>query len=176
MKIICLSGKARHGKDTAATYLKQLFELDGKRVLVAHNADLLKYICKTFFDWNGEKDEAGRELLQHVGTDIVRKKYPDFWAQFLADILYLFPNQWDYVIVADCRFMNEIDLYGNLGFDAMHVRVVRNNFDSPLTAEQQQHESEVALDTVVPDWIIDNSGDLTEFYDNLKVLLLEITK
>lgn len=163
MKIICISGKAQHGKDTAASYLKQFLELDGKRVLVTHYADLLKYICKTFFGWNGEKDEEGRALLQRVGTDVVRAMDMDFWTNFLLDILTFFPDEWDYVIVADCRFFNELHFFEQYGYDVTHVRVVRENYDSNLTEEQQNHESETALDDVVPDWIIDNSGSLSDF-------------
>ncbi len=41
----------------------------GYKVLIAHYADLVKYVAKTFFEWNGEKDEYGRSLLQHIGTE-----------------------------------------------------------------------------------------------------------
>ena len=59
MKVICISGKAQHGKDTTAAILKELLEADGKSVKIAHFADLLKFICKTYFDWDGQKDERG---------------------------------------------------------------------------------------------------------------------
>ena len=55
MKIICISGKAGHGKDYTANLLKEELEARGYSVLITHNADLLKYICKTFLGWNGEK-------------------------------------------------------------------------------------------------------------------------
>ena len=45
MKIIAISGKAQHGKDTTAGFLKSTLEADGYKVQVAHYADLLKYIC-----------------------------------------------------------------------------------------------------------------------------------
>lgn len=49
MKVICISGKAQHGKDTSANLLKMMLEADGYKVLIAHYGDLVKYICKTFF-------------------------------------------------------------------------------------------------------------------------------
>lgn len=73
MKIISISGKAQSGKDTTAALLKEVLETDGYTVLIAHYADLLKYICKTFFGWNGVKDEAGRQMLQYIGTDSARR-------------------------------------------------------------------------------------------------------
>ena len=78
MKVILISGKARHGKDTLAGMMKEELERKSKRVLIAHYADLLKFICKNFFGWNGEKDDNGRALLQRVGTDVIRKQNPDY--------------------------------------------------------------------------------------------------
>lgn len=162
MKVICISGKAQHGKDTVANMLKSILEDEGNSVLIAHYADLVKYICITFFDWDGEKDNYGRSLLQRVGTDIVRAQRPDYWVTFIAGILELFPEEWDYVLIPDCRFPNEINYIKNAGFDAIHLRVVRENFESPLTQEQQDHPSETALDGVKPDRYIYNNGTLED--------------
>lgn len=162
MKVITISGKAQNGKDTTAGLLKSTLEADGHRVLIAHYADLLKYICKQFFGWNGQKDEAGRHILQYVGTDIIRQKYPDFWVEFVTSMLELFPNEWDYVLIPDCRFPNEINYLKENGLDVVHLRVVRSNFKSPLTPEQQAHPSETALDNVKPDYYIANNGTMTD--------------
>ena len=43
MKVICISGKAQHGKDTTAGILKDQLESDGYRVLIAHYADSVSY-------------------------------------------------------------------------------------------------------------------------------------
>ena len=101
MKVIAISGHARHGKDTVARMLQEQLQKDGRTVLITHYADLLKYICKTFFKWDGRKDEKGRSLLQYVGTDVVRAKNPDYWVDFVSDILNLFEGHWDYVIIPD---------------------------------------------------------------------------
>ena len=92
MKVVCISGKARHGKDTLAGILKNYLEDSGNKVLVAHFGDLVKYICEKFFDWDGQKDEKGRTLLQYVGTDVVRTQEPNFWTDFIKKVLTLFPN------------------------------------------------------------------------------------
>ena len=90
MKVICISGKAQHGKDSTAGYLKEFLEARGKKVLIAHYGDLVKYVCKTFFDWDGQKDEKGRTLLQYVGTDKVRSHHAYYWVNFIRDILCFF--------------------------------------------------------------------------------------
>jgi hypothetical protein len=162
MKIIAISGKSQHGKDTTAQYLETVLQSMGEKVLITHYADTLKYICRQFFGWNGEKDEKGRSILQYVGTDIVREQEPDFWVSFIVKILNLFPNEWDYVLIPDCRFPNEIEILKNSGFDVTHLRVVRDNFVSPLTEKQRQHPSETALDDVAPDYYIHNDGSLDD--------------
>lgn len=162
MQVIAISGKAQHGKDTTAAMMKEALEADGYKVVVAHYADLLKHICRSFFGWDGQKDDAGRHILQYVGTDIIRKQHPDFWAEFVIDVLNLFPNEWDYVLIPDCRFPNEICCLKDAGFDTVHLRVVRDNFISPLTEEQRRHPSETALDGVEPDYYINNAGTLSD--------------
>lgn len=162
MKVICISGKAQNGKDTTAGFLKEALENKGNRVLVAHFGDLLKYICKTFFGWDGQKDEAGRTLLQYVGTDKIRKEVPDFWVDFIVSILKIFNDEWDFVLIPDCRFPNEYEVFKKCGFDVQLWRIVRNNFESPLTEEQQRHISETALDDYNYDVTVYNCSTLAE--------------
>lgn len=158
MKVILISGKAQHGKDTTAGMLKSALEADGFSVLIAHYGDLVKYICKTFFNWDGNKDEAGRTLLQYVGTEIIRERDENYWVRFVGEMLIFFNGKWDYVVIPDCRFPNEVDYLKKMGLDTIHMRVIRDNFISPLTEEQQSHPSETALDNIIPDYCIHNDG------------------
>ena len=171
MKVICISAKAQHGKDTVANFMKECLEAKRKRVLVTHYADLLKYICKTFFNWDGQKDEKGRTLLQQVGTESIRAEDPNYWVGFIADMLYFFEDQWDYVLIPDTRFPNEIDYLKDAGFDVLYIRIIRENFESPLTEEQQKHPSETALDGYEADVLLYNDSTL----ENLKFSVERLT-
>lgn len=165
MKIVCISGKARHGKDTLAGFLKDCFEERGERVLIAHYGDLVKYVCKTFFGWDGKKDEQGRTLLQRVGTDTIRAKDQTFWVDFVVDILGFFPDEWDWVLIPDCRFPDEITRMYRLRSDTTQVyniRINRENFQTDLTEEQQAHPSETALDDYAFELTITNRGTLDD--------------
>lgn len=162
MKVILISGKAQNGKDTTASILKQTLVDNGDRVLITHYADLLKYICTNYFGWDGKKDDKGRQMLQYVGTDVIRKQNPTLWVDFVAMILKYFKRNWDYVIIPDCRFPNEITRMIEAGFDTIHLRVHRPNFESPLTQEQQKHPSETALDDFGADVYIENDSTLTD--------------
>lgn len=174
-KIICISGKAQHGKTTTANLMKKYLEDRDENVLVASYAGLVKYVCKTFFGWDGKKDDAGRALLQYVGTDIVRKRNPDYWVTFLVGIVDFFEDEWDYIIIDDCRFPNEIEEWRDWGYNVYHVRVNRNGFASSLTSKAQSHESEHALDNVVPDFEIDNSGSITDLKETVDDMMRWIT-
>lgn len=162
MRVILISGKAGHGKDTFAGYLKDALRSRGNSVLIAHYADLVKYVCRTFFEWDGNKDMYGRSLLQYVGTDRVREYDPNFWVRFLSEILQIFSDEWDYVLIPDTRFKNEIDNMVYAGLDVVHIRVVSDTRPSSLTDEQSKHPSETALDLVTPDAVIENNGSLDE--------------
>lgn len=174
MNVILISGKAQHGKDTSASMLKKMLEADGFRVLIAHYGDLVKYICTQFFGWDGQKDTAGRRLLQYVGTDLVRARNQNYWTDFLVGALKMFDGEWDYVLIPDCRFPNEIQCMKDAGFHTTHVRVVRPGFQSPLTPEQQAHPSETALDDVVADYYVSNDGDFLQLHCRLADLVVEL--
>ena len=162
MKIINISGKAQNGKDTTALILKDKLETKNKKVLIAHYADLVKYICKTFFDWNGIKDEKGRTILQYVGTDVVRTQNPNYWIDFIKGFLTMFQNEWDYVIIPDCRFPNECFTWTQEGWSNITIRIIRHGFESNLTEEQLNHPSETSLDDYKFDYYIHNFGDVED--------------
>ena len=162
MKVCCISAKARHGKDTAAEILKEHLEQRGQRVLITHFADLLKYICKQFFGWDGNKDEQGRTLLQYIGTNVVGAKNPAYWAEFVVGFLKMFENEWDYVLIPDCRYPVEVATVER-AFDTTVLRVERPNFDNGLTDAQKNHPSEVDMDNYRFDLIIYNDSNLDDF-------------
>lgn len=171
MKVICISGKARHGKDTLAGMLNEQLTAKGYRVLTTHFGDLVKYICEKFFNWDGTKDEKGRTLLQYVGTDVVRKQRPSYWTDFVVSVLELFPNEWDYVLIPDCRFPNEVECFIEHGMDTTLIRINRPNFVSNLTPEQLKHPSETAMDDYSPNLYVINDGTLKDLSNSIKDIL-----
>lgn len=175
MTVFGISGEAQAGKTTSANCIAGILRNKGHSVLIIHNADLLKFMCKVLFGWDGNKDEKGRTILQYVGTDIVRKKEPDFWVNFIIKILDLFENNWDYVLIPDCRFPNELDRLKESGLKTIHLRVVRPGHNNGLTETQKNHPSETALkDYPVDKYIYNTAEDLKEFHDICESVLEEI--
>lgn len=166
-KVICISGKARSGKDTIAKMMSDELISKGKRVLITHYADLLKYICETLFNWDGSKDDYGRSLLQYVGTEVVRQKDEDFWVNYVVKILNFFGDEWDYAIIPDCRFPNEIDILKQW-FDVESIRITRPGFKNDLSRDQSKHLSENALDDYKFDVYVYNTKDLNYLNEGAK--------
>lgn len=159
-KIICISGKAHSGKDFVASKIDYELANRGFVTQILHNADLLKYICREYLGWNGEKDENGRSLLQITGTKSFRSVNPNFWVDFLISLsTALFDTACNYILIPDVRFPNEISRWKEAGYDVIHVGVKRRNNESGLTSYQAIHESETALDNVKPDIVFENDVD-----------------
>lgn len=174
MKVITISGHAQHGKDTTALYMKEILESERKRVIITHYADVLKYICQAFLGWDGVKDTYGRYLLQRAGTDIIRKQSPDFFAEFLVQVLGFFSDDlWDYVLIPDARFENEL-IFPAERFPTAHVLVIRDGFDSQLSTEQKNHKSETALDDYKFEYVLHNDGSLKDLQSATETLLRRV--
>lgn len=166
MKVCCISAKAQHGKDTAAGLLKEHLEFLGQKVLITHYADLVKFVCTNYFGWDGKKDEKGRTLLQYIGTDKVGAKDPAYWVNFIVSILEIFEDEWDYVLIPDCRYPVEVTRMAE-NFNTTVLRVERPGFENGLTDKQKQHRSETSMDNYKFDAVIYNDAGLEEFRNKL---------
>lgn len=170
MHIVLISGKAEHGKTSVANAIKDILKEEfGQEVLISGFARYLKFIAREYFGWNGVKDEAGRALLQRLGTDIVRQRYPDFWVKALFDFARVFGRDFPYMLVDDVRFINEVKYFGERGILPYTIRVHRPNYENHLTAEQRMHRSETELDDYPFDVYISNPEGL----DNLRTEVIK---
>lgn len=167
--IIGFSGHARNGKDSAGIILKEKLESSGKRVLKINLADYLKFLVATYFDGSYERTPENRTKWQHFGTEKVREEDPNFWVDTIIRMLSVFGDDFDYVIISDCRFPNEINRFSEKDFDTFSVRVKRLGFENDLTQEQRKHSSETSMDNFYFDYYIESQ-------DGLDKLEIEVDK
>lgn len=182
MKCIVISGKAGHGKDATAQFMREALESHGKKVITIHYADAVKWVLRDYFNWDGNKDENGRHMLQYIGTDVLRKNYPNFWTGIVAGLLSAFNNEglFDVALVPDARFENEVDITMETIPDSTCVRVRRENPDGTLwvneklTEEQRQHPSETSLDNYAFDYIIHNDEGIDLLKESAITVLVDL--
>ena len=171
-----ISGKSMSGKDTLAEMFKTYCELKNKTVLTIHFGDAVKWIARDYYGWNGEKDIHGRTLLQTIGTDIMRKKYPSYWGRIVSKFISAAAS-WDYVLIPDWRFKNEFEEICDRNEDVVTIRIERYNQDGTLfinpnmTVDQANHISEHALDKFPVEYIVENRGDIDDLYDSVEVIM-----
>jgi hypothetical protein len=166
--IIALSGKGEAGKDYVGKIMKRHIEEIGHKAMIIHYGDYLKFLSKEYFGWDGNKDEKGRTLLQYVGTDLIRSRQPTFWVNAVLNLVVAMEKDYDFFIVPDCRYLNEVEVPMLNGFDVEAIRVIRPNHITSLTNEQQNHISETALDDYEFDFEIINDKNVE--FNTIEVL------
>ena len=183
MKVILISGKAEAGKTTTANIIKTFLEELGKKVACIPYGQYVKDTAKLIWNWDGEKDKKGRELLQWWGTDIVRAQDPNFWVDSVVRLAKVIDKYVDYLIVDDCRFINEIEAWRAIKYvaldsatdalsskqrfsDIITIRVERPGHENALTPEQRRHPSETELDDYIFDITI-KAIDKAGLYDKI---------
>lgn len=172
--IFFFTGKAQSGKDYIAEKLKQELENQGKTVLKLAYADELKRYLSVLLnisidDVNKYKlsEEpftknglSVRDLLQRLGTEIFRNEVnEEYWINVVAKKIK--NSNYDYYIVTDCRFMNELSLAYCFASRWTVVKVVNRD-----CIKSSQHESEQG--NLAGDITIDNTDhkyvfDLKDF-------------
>lgn len=164
-KVFLIAGKSANGKSAFADALEEMLNLNNKKVMRIAYADYLKFILQKYFHWNGEKDKRGRELLQRVGTNLIRAKHPNYWVDTASNLVRSLESEFDYIIIDDVRFVNEIECFTT--DEAYTIWVERYNTDGSryynpsMTPEQLTHESETALDDYPSfDYVVENRGGL----------------
>jgi len=179
---ILISGKAGSGKDMTAQFMKEELEKHGKKVLIIKYGDAVKWVLRDYFGWDGNKDIVGRTLLQHIGTDVVRAKFPNFWTGIVVGLIEAFEpySDFDIALVPDARFPNEVNIALEHLRGCVAVRIERKNPDGSewintnLTEDQRKHPSETSLDNFAFDYVIHNDEGLELLRESATTVLEDL--
>ena len=164
--IIGLIGNLGSGKDYITdNFIVPYFGY--KRTHIISVADSLKvnlivdYHIK--FDYLYKKKTQGsRHLLQHYGTDVMRKKHGnDIWLRHLDAWVNVYENRGkDIIIIPDIRFQNEVDYVKRKNGIIIKVDAADRTLDKILDEklkEEIEHSSEKNIKNFKYDYIINNS-------------------
>ena len=90
-------------------------------------------------------------------------------------------TEFDYVLIPDARFENEIENWKDINIPTISVRVNRYDsnlepFDNKLSKEQREHPSEISLDNYDKfDYIVKNVTE-TDLLQEAKNIYMELEK
>lgn len=182
MRNVYLVGRAGSGKTSCAEYLMK------KGYITANFAYPVYGIAYDYF--NMSREIKDRKLLQIIGTDAGRYLNDNVWVErFVFDIMIVektrqLLNMPKVAFVnCDTRFLNEHKTLRRSGWLGIYldvnddIRIKRlQSRDNTAQLDTLQHSSETALDEFKHELIwIDASGSLQEMYDNLEVVLSNVT-
>ncbi|MBR3199309.1 MAG: hypothetical protein IKG27_04780 [Bacilli bacterium] len=173
-RIYVIAGKARHGKDTTALAIKKAYK--DKKVINLAYGNYIKEFAKKISGWDGSEEGKPRELLQTLGTDIVRDKIDkDFFVKRLCDDIKVYSYYFDIITISDARFPNEIEFPKKLFDKVISIKVIRTNFKSPLTKKQQNHPTEIALDNYDNfDFILENDKTIADLEKKVQDIVKKV--
>lgn len=172
-KIYLICGKARNGKDTVAGFLKKFYENNNKKVIYSRAGKYIKFYAMEMTDWNGSEENKPRELLQKLGTDIIRNKLnkSEMFIERQLDDIEIYSYFYDAIIVPDIRLPREIDSVREKFKNVIVIKVNRINFETDLDNSEQKHITETAMDnydkidySIINDTIEDLEKDIYKIY------------
>ncbi|MDD6272619.1 MAG: hypothetical protein PUA90_03765 [bacterium] len=165
-KVYLICGKAKHGKDTFSAFLKEEYEKNGKKIIVTQLSKYIKYYAREMTGWNLTEEDKPRELLQQLGTNVIREylQKDDLFINRMIDDIEVFSCFYDAIIISDVRLKKEIYDLKKAYPELITIHINRPNFDNGLTEEQKRHKTEVDLD------------DFTDFNINIENTTLEKLK
>lgn len=174
MKIYVICGKARHGKDTTALAIKKAYK--DKKVINLSYGSYIKEFAKNISDWDGRDETKPRVLLQQLGTEVIRNNIDkDFFIKRLCNDIRVYSYYFDVITISDARFPDEIMTPKKLFDNVITIKVVRSNFDTNLTLEEQKHSTETALDGFNDyDYVIENNGTIDELDKKVLKIVKEV--
>ena len=148
--VVGFCGGKRHGKDTCAEYLRTKFYFEPISFADSLKAACAKAFGVNFLEFTDAVDrdqplepykETRREILQLVGTEMFRNRWPDIWINTWHNNV----TEWNTVVCSDVRFPNEVSKIRSFKNNLL-IRVVNPNIQNADTHESEMHYKNFDVD------------------------------
>ena len=163
MKIILLGGKANTGKDSTAEYIDEYYRSRGLDVVNIQIGYYIKMYAKEIAKWDGDNETKPRQLLQDLGTELIRKQIDEyFFIKRIIQDIDIYSRYFDIITISDGRLPEEFAAIKLAYPETVTVHVTRPGFTSRLTKDQKAHVTEALVDDIEYDYDIVNDGTLED--------------
>lgn len=170
--VFVIAGIARQGKDTVANMIHGYYEKQNKECINLQISHYIKEYAKQISGWNGSEENKPRELLQQLGTDLVRKYIDkDLFIRRTIEDIKVYHYFYDVITISDVRFDHEIELLKEVFPDAIYLKVERKNVENDL-GDLRKHATENGLHhNEYYDTVLQNDGTLDDLNKKVDSLL-----
>ena len=175
-KIFILSGRARSGKDTVASNIKNYYK--NNKVITLSYGYYIKDYAKRILQKEITEENKPREFLQQLGTNLIRYKIDEtFFIKRMIEDIDIFSYFYDKIIISDARLKSEIDLIKEKFENTITIKIDRPNFENELTKDQKNHQTETDLNNYSNyDYILTNDGNLDELKEKTESILGDVNE
>lgn len=144
-KIYLIAGKARNGKDTLASFIREKYEEKGLKTVNVQVSTYIKMYAEKYFGWDGKEETKPRELLQVLGTEVIREKIdPLFHINRVCEDIKVLSYFYDVITISDIRAPEEITIPKEKFSRVKVIKITRVDFEEKM--KNRSHYTETALD------------------------------
>ena len=177
MKITILGGRANSGKDSTAEFIDEYYRSRGLDVVNIQIATYLKMYAKNIAKWDGDNETKPRQLLQDLGTELIRKEIDQyFFIKRIIQDIDIYSRYFDIITISDGRLPEEFASIKLAYPETVTVHVTRPGFESKLSKEQKAHITETLVDEIEYDLEIVNDGSIDDLQKKSIELVQTIEK
>ena len=177
MKIIFLGGKANSGKDSSAEFIDEYYRSRGLDVVNIQISYYIKMYAKEIAKWDGDNETKPRQLLQDLGTELIRKQIDEyFFIKRIIQDIDIYSRYFDIITISDGRLPEEFAAVKLAYPETVTVHVTRPGYSSKLSKDQKAHVTESLVDEIEYDLDLVNDSTLEEFQTKCIELVREIEK
>lgn len=177
MKIILIGGKANTGKDSTAEYIDEYYRSRGLDVVNIQIGYYIKMYAKEIAKWDGDNDTKPRQLLQDLGTELIRKQIDEyFFIKRIIQDIDVYSRYFDIITISDGRLPEEFASIKLAYPETVTVHITRPGYSSRLTKGQKAHITEALVDEIEYDYDIVNDGTLDDLQKKAIELVQTIEK
>ena len=133
--------------------------------------------AKEIARWDGDNETKPRQLLQDLGTELIRKQIDEyFFIKRIIQDIDIYSRYFDIITISDGRLPEEFEEITKAYPETVTIHVTRPGYVSHLTKDQKAHVTEALVDEIEYDYEIVNDGTLDDLQKKAIELVQTIEK